>query len=103
MKVYVVMNQFTTDGGFGDAIYGEQIVFITTNKEKALEYVKKWSDPHVYDIPYDELTCDDLRVDEWDLVDEPDISIDPFNRKDEWAVSAVYPCEHTTLSMEIAE
>lgn len=102
-KVYVIMHRFLTDGGFGDAIYGEQIVFITPNKEKALEYVEKWNDPHVYDSPYADLECGELVVDEWNLVDDPDTAVDPFDHDNCWSISAYYPCDHTTLSVEVAE
>ena len=101
-KIYVVMHQFDMDGGFGDAVSSDEIVFITKNKEKALAYVEKWSDPCVYDRPYADLTCWDLRVVEWDLVD-PDLSIDPFNRDEPGCILAYYPCEHTTISVEKTE
>lgn len=67
-KAYLVVEDYDEDGGFGDAvtIYIPQMVFL--NKEKAEQYVKENSNPHVYDSPYADLYEGGLEVIELDLI-----------------------------------
>lgn len=52
---YVVYEEFDVDGGFGDAVttYDNRKVFL--NEQLAQEYVAKYSNPKVYDNPYQAL------------------------------------------------
>ena len=71
-KVYVVMHYYATDGGFGDAVPVEDIVAVFASKDAADKFAKRWSNPHVYDKPYAELSCGILQVVEYDLHDSED-------------------------------
>lgn len=64
MTVYLVKHFYAVDGGYGDAIPNEDTVACFDNKEDADAFVEKYSNPHVYDRPYAELTCGDLDVEE---------------------------------------
>lgn len=55
MKIYNVIHQYDVDGGFGDAISQSKLLFTTTSKEAAEQFVNNYSNPHIYDIPYSEL------------------------------------------------
>lgn len=70
-KVYIVKHCYEVDGGFGDAIYCEDTVVVFSTREKADEFVEKYSKPHVYDIPYACLTCGKLEVMEMNIDEEP--------------------------------
>lgn len=52
---YLVMHEYDTDGGYGDAVRCADPVALFYTKEEALKYVKKYSDPQIYDTPYCEL------------------------------------------------
>lgn len=53
--IYGIYHLWQTDGGFGDAVAQEALIGVTDDEEKAKAYVERWSNPHVYDKPYDEL------------------------------------------------
>ena len=72
MIIYRVIHEYTVDGGFGDAVPEEETVVTFSTKEKAEEFVKKYSKPHVYDEPYDELWCGTLSICEETIDEEPE-------------------------------
>ena len=55
--LYGIFHFYSVDGGFGDAVSKEDLLFVTDNEETAREYIKKWSHPYIYDTPYNALTC----------------------------------------------
>ena len=55
MNVYVVVHNYDVDGGIGDAIPKEDIVVITDTKEKAVNFIKNYSNYHTWEVPYDVL------------------------------------------------
>lgn len=59
-KIFAVYHEYYVDGGFGDGVQKEDILFVTTDENVAKEFVEKNSNEHVYDIPYDSLTCGKL-------------------------------------------
>lgn len=66
-KVYAIMHQFTTDGGFGDVVYEEELIeeeliAVFEDKKMAEAFKEKFQKPHVYEIPYDELVCGELEI-----------------------------------------
>ena len=79
-KVYLIKHCYDTDGGFGDAVYQEDVMFATTNKELAEAYVEKYDNPVVYDKPYAELYHHGLCIEEMELND-PDLSVDPWAKE----------------------
>lgn len=70
MVVYEVVHRFDVDGGFGDAIGGEETFAIFASKKDAEDCVRKYSNPHVYDKPYDELWCGELNIREIYVIPE---------------------------------
>lgn len=54
-KFYGIFHEFYVDGGYGDAVYVEEMLGIVSDEETAKKYVEKYSNPHIYNIPYDEL------------------------------------------------
>lgn len=54
--MFIIVEEYCEDGGYGDAVYTERPIGIVETEEKAKEYVKLYSCEHVYDMPYDELT-----------------------------------------------
>lgn len=77
MKIYVVKHYYDVDGGYGDAIYNEETVFVTSNKEEAEAWVEHWHHPFTYDTPYAELTCCSFGVEEMEVMDHIDIHTPP--------------------------
>lgn len=59
-KIFAVIHVYDTDGGFGDAVTQEKVLFVTSDEEMAKKYVEENSNEHVYDVPYDELMCGKL-------------------------------------------
>ena len=76
-KIYVVKHIYDVDGGYGDAVYNEEIVFITSNKEEAEAWVEHWDHSFTYNTPYAELTCCSFSVEEMDVMDHIDIHTPP--------------------------
>ena len=62
MTIYLVKHEYSTDGGYGDAIWGETTVTAFTKEEDAKAFVEFYADEHVYDTPYDNLTCGVLTI-----------------------------------------
>lgn len=59
--IYGIFHCYEVDGGFGDAVLMEDLLFVTDSEEIAKAYVEKWSHPYIYDRPYSYLTCGELR------------------------------------------
>lgn len=67
-KVYLVVENYDEDGGFGDAIRTQIPQLVFASKKEAEDYVDEHSNPHVYDTPYDELYAGGLEVIELDFI-----------------------------------
>ncbi len=59
-KVYGIFHEWETDGGYGDAVYRCDLIGVVNDEETAKAYVKKYKNPHIYDMPYDDLEAGDL-------------------------------------------
>ena len=64
MKIYMVMHDYGVDGGFGDYIRESECVGTFECREDAEAFIKRFAKPHVYDVPYDDLDCGSLRIEE---------------------------------------
>jgi hypothetical protein len=64
MEVYIVKHEYYVDGGFGDAVPVSEILCGFVNKAEAEAFVSAYENPHVYDDPYEELTCGELVIEE---------------------------------------
>lgn len=69
MKIYNVIHLYDVDGGFGDAISQHKLLFTTTSKEVAEQFVNNYNNPHIYEIPYAELWAGALTITEQTVVD----------------------------------
>lgn len=74
---YLVKHYYEVDGGYGDAIDRYETVAIFRTRKDAEAFVKKFEDPHVYDIPYDELRCGILYIEETEYTDPGILNKDP--------------------------
>ena len=55
MKVYVIKHIYDEDGGFRDPVCVSDVLGFCTSEDKAKEICEKYSNEHVYDVPYQEL------------------------------------------------
>lgn len=69
MKIYNVTHHYDTDGGFGDAIPQSKLLFTTTSKEAAEQFVNNYSNPYIYEIPYSELWAGKLIITEQTVIE----------------------------------
>lgn len=103
-KIYVVKHGYDVDGGYGDAIYNEETVFVTSNKEEAEAWVEHWDHPFTYETPYDGLTCCSFHVEEMEVMDHIDIHTPPTafeSFRDVGGITYIEDpdsCEYTTLT-----
>lgn len=67
--IYNVIHHYDVDGRFG-AISQEEILFTTLNKEVAEKFVHKYSNKHIYDIPYANLYGGELAIREMPIIDK---------------------------------
>lgn len=66
-KIYTVTHEYDEDGGFGDAVYCQDLVVTFATLKEAEEFVAKYGRQICYDEPYDRLYCGILRIDEVEL------------------------------------
>lgn len=62
--MFGVFHKYDVDGGFGDAISERDLICVFKTAEEANDFVEKYEKPHVYDVPYCELWCGTLEVQE---------------------------------------
>lgn len=79
MKVFEVYHVYDVDGGFGDAIGTEELVAVFENFNDANDFMEKFRNPHVYESPYSDLTCGDLRIRECKVISHKEFDINSFD------------------------
>lgn len=62
--MFGVFHKYDVDGGFGDAVSERDLICVFKTAEEANDFVEKYEKPHVYDVPYCELYCGTLEVQE---------------------------------------
>ena len=62
--IFGVFHIYDVDGGFGDAVETKELICVSMSKEEATEVVKNFSNEHIYRVPYEELKCGRLVVEE---------------------------------------
>lgn len=77
MKIYLIIHSYDVDGGFGDAVSKEEILFATSNKEDAEEYRRKYNDPCIYESSYEDLYSNEISVREMELYENLPTTILP--------------------------
>lgn len=75
MKVYSVYHLYDVDGGVGDAVEQSELVVTFENKTDAQAFVDKYSNPYVYDIPYNSLFCNEFIVKEIEITPHAEFDI----------------------------
>ena len=68
MKVYNVYHEYDVDGGFGDAVNKSVLVATFESEMDAKAFVDKYSNPYVYDRPYAKLYCNQLVIEEMEII-----------------------------------
>ena len=63
-SIFGVFHIYDVDGGFGDAVEVKDLILVCVSKEEATEVVKSFSNEHTYRVPYEELKCGKLVVEE---------------------------------------
>jgi len=86
-KFYAIFHGYDTDGGFGDAIPQETMMGIVEATEEEIEaFIKKWDKPVVYDHPYDDLCCHNVRAEEIKICDLN--TLNPYGKRDYYGLWA---------------
>ena len=96
-KIYGIFHEWETDGGYGDAVYRCDLIGVVNDEETAKAYVKKYKNPHIYDMLYDYLEAGDLTYMELEslTLDVSPASLgysDHFDRSD--------PCYHSWVKRD---
>lgn len=68
MTIYNVYHVYEVGDDFGNAIYADDYVASFESETDAKAFVQKYSNPYVYDKPYDELHCNEFVVRESELI-----------------------------------
>ncbi len=80
-KVWNVIHIFDVDGGFGDAIYEEEVVLtIYATDEEAKAFEEKYNKPYVYDHPWMDLTCHGVCLEEVKPIDVSEVNEKEFEK-----------------------
>ena len=66
--MFAIIHEYTVDGGYGDDICTRDIVGLVKTEKEAKEYCERYSNEHVYDVPYAELVYGDLNYIEVDFL-----------------------------------
>lgn len=70
-NLYAIYHGADEDGGFGDAVWTENMVGLAwATEDEVKAYIEKWDKPEVYDIPYSELICHVVRVERVTALDD---------------------------------
>lgn len=78
-KIYIIKHIYDVDGGFGDAIYSEEVAgLVKCSEEEIKNFVEEFNKPEVYDVPYSELTCHGIVAEEVTPVTIKEIRKDPY-------------------------
>lgn len=84
-KLYIIRHGYDVDGGFGDAIWREDVVgIVSATRQEIDEFIKKFDKPAIYDIPYSELFCHTLYADEVSLSTMEELYSKPYGKFDEY-------------------
>ena len=90
---YAIYHIYDVDGGFGDAVEVEDLVALCESKTLAEEYVKKHDKTHVYEEPYDVLTCGHLVVRDLShvkVITKENIEESPWVGNDHWILKYLH-------------
>lgn len=78
-KLYIVRHIYDVDGGFGDAISNENVVgVVRCTEEEIKNFENKYGKTEVYDVPYADLTCHTIFIDEINPISITELEKDPY-------------------------
>lgn len=64
-KFYAIFHGVDEDGGFGDAVYTESMMGVVEATQEEIDaFIQKWNKPVIYDTPYANLSCHNVRAEE---------------------------------------
>lgn len=75
MRIYSIYHIYDVDGGIGDAIPKDKCVATFESETDAKAFVEKYSNPYVYNTPYDELYCNEFQIREIEIVSHAEFDI----------------------------
>lgn len=76
MEIYQVIHTYDVDGGFGDAVGCEDVIATFEKAEDAEAFVNRYSNGHVYDIPYAELEQGSLYYKAVDIISHKEFDLE---------------------------
>ena len=112
-SIFGVFHVYDVDGGFGDAIRTQRLICVCISKEEATEVARNFSSEHVYLVPYAELECGKLVVEElpttvdrsqmWWLKEESFLSPEQYKFREYLRFEDVEDCSGEPLPMASPE
>lgn len=87
-KLYAIYHGYSVDGGYGDAVWTEEMTgLVLATQDEIDAYINKYHDPIVYDHPYDDLVCHNLRAEEMTVADSLE-QVKPYGETDYYGKEA---------------
>lgn len=84
---WAIFHGYTVDGGYGDAIWEEDMVgTVEATEDEINAFIEKYNVPIVYDHPYDDLTAHHIRAEKFEIKDISEIK--PYGRVDYYGQQA---------------
>lgn len=83
--MFVILHEYSVDGGYGDCIGTIDVIGFVQTKEEAKAYCDKHVNPHDYDNPDAYLICGTLYYNEVPLIDDLDKPPHKYNENARWA------------------
>ena len=86
-KFYAIFHGVDEDGGFGDAVYTESMMGVVEATQEEIDaFIQKWNKPVIYDTPYADLSCHNVRAEEIQFVDLD--KLNPYGEDDYYGLQA---------------
>lgn len=86
-KLYAIYHGVDEDGGYGDAVYTENMIGIVKATEEEIKaYIEKWNKPIVYDHPYADLSCHNVYAEEISVANLDELN--PYGEGDYYGLRA---------------
>lgn len=82
--IYQVVHFYTVDGGIGDAIDREDVIAVFEDRGDAEAFIERFRKPHVYDIPYQDLECGLLALNEICIYSKDECNLDEVDTEHFW-------------------
>ena len=83
--VFQVIHDYDVDGGFGDAVGCSDVIATFKDQKDAEAFIEHFARPIVYDKPYSELHCGELRMEPVQIIEHNDLW--KFHKNQFWWLS----------------